>query len=111
MNRMNRMRAVWARRSSSGGSGRNLFRSIRTYMSIAKCVSPFFKVREDLNRTGTARRILRSLRTLGSFSGRRAIDMQVLTDLKRVPFRLLRRARETRHRFDRGAFFCCLKQD
>ena len=29
-----------------------------------------------------------------------------------MPFRLLRRASETRHRFDAGgAFFCCLKQD
>ena len=55
-------------------------------MSIEKCGSQFFKVREDLNSTGTARRILRSLRTLGFFSGRRAIDMQVLTDLKRGCF-------------------------
>ena len=56
---------------------------------------------------------LRSLRTLGSFSGRRAIDMQVLTDLKRdLPFQMLRQARKTRPQFDGGAFFfCCLKQD
>ena len=52
-------------------------------MSIEKRISPLFKVREDLNRTETARRILRSLRTLAFFSVHRAIDMQVLTDLKR----------------------------
>ena len=46
-------------------------------MSIEKCVSPIFKVREDLNRAGPHGGILRALRTLGSFSGRRAIDMQV----------------------------------
>ena len=53
-------------------------------MSIDKRVSQIFKVREDLNGTETARRILRSSRTLGFFSGRRAIDMKVLKDLKRV---------------------------
>ena len=39
-------------------------------MSIEQCVSPFFKV----------------LRTLGFFSVLRAIDMHVLTDLKRFCF-------------------------
>ena len=76
-------------------------------MSIEKRISPLCKVREDLNCTETARRILRSLRTLASLAVRRAIDMQVLTDLKKgMSFRLLRRARETRHRFaGGGAFF------
>ena len=36
------------------------FRSVRTYMSIDKRGASFFKVREDLHRTETARRRLRS---------------------------------------------------
>ena len=74
-------------------------------MSIEKCSSQFFKVREDLNGTETASRILRSLRTFAFFSVRRSIDMQVLTDLKRGPFRLLRRASETRRRHQTGGAF------
>ena len=50
-------------------------------MSIEQRVSPLFKVREDLNSTGTARRNIKVLRTLGFFSVRRAIDIKVLTDL------------------------------
>ena len=48
---------LWRQRS-------DLFRSVRTYMSIEKCVSQFFKVREDLNRTETARRNIKVLADL-----------------------------------------------
>ena len=56
-------RASETRRGFDGGGAfgkrlwmqrRGLFRSIRTLMSIDKRVSPFFKVRKDLNSTGTA---------------------------------------------------------
>ena len=43
---------------------RDLFRSVRTYMSIDKRVSQFFKVREDLNSMGTARRNIKVLTDL-----------------------------------------------
>ena len=70
-------------------------------------------MRTLINSTGTARRILRSLRTLGLFSVRRAIDMKVLTDLKRGL--LFGGCAESARRAIGFAvarlFSCCLKQD
>ena len=51
-------------------------------MSIEKRSSQCFKGREDLiNSMGTARRILRALRTFAFFSVRRAIDIKVFQTL------------------------------
>ena len=50
-------------------------------MSIDKRGSQFFKVREDLNRTETARRNIKVLTDLRVLSVYRAIDIKVLTDL------------------------------
>ena len=82
-------------------------------MSIEKRSSQFFKVREDLNRTETAWRNIKGLTDLRVLLGPACYRHAGLPDLKKgMPFRLLRRASETRHRFDAGgAFFCCLKQD
>ena len=81
-------------------------------MSIEKCGSPFFKGREDLNRAGPHGGILRSLRTLGFFSDRRAIDIKVLTDLKRGCFSAVAQSGcNARWVLRWRVFFCCLKQD
>ena len=61
---------------------RDIFRSVRTLMSIDKRVSPF-KVREDLNvyRINASRRFFRSVRTLMSMDKRVSPLFKVREDL------------------------------
>ena len=65
-------------------SARFFFRSVRTYMSIENVSGLSSRsVRTLITSVTSEWKRLRSFRTLAFFMSRRAIDMQVLTDLKR----------------------------